>query len=76
MVLPDYGAPWQATQLDLTMMSALAGIERTRKEWRELLQWAGFRVVAMYTYTKSLQDTIVAVVPESRDYRRQFAIGS
>ena len=66
MVLPDFGAPWQATQLDITMMSALAAIERTRKEWVELLQSAGLKVIGMYTYTKSLQDTIIALVPESR----------
>ena len=67
MVLPDTGAPWQATQLDITMMSALAAIERTRKEWFELLKSAGLKVVEMYTYTKSLQDTIIALVPESSD---------
>ena len=67
MMLPDSNAPWQATQLDITMMSALAAIERTRKEWFELLESAGLKVVEMYTYTKSLQDTVIALVPEPRD---------
>ena len=67
MVLPDYGAPWQATQLDMTMMSALAAIERTSKEWLELFDLAGLKSNGMYTYTNSLQDTIIALVPVTSD---------
>ena len=67
MVLPDYGAPWQATQLDMTMMSALAAMERTRKEWLELFESAGLKSVGMYTYTNSFQDTAIALVPLKRD---------
>lgn len=66
MMLPDFGAPWQATQLDMTMMSALAATERTRKEWLELLQPAGLKLIGMHTYTDSLQDTIIALVSASR----------
>lgn len=64
MVLPNFGAPWQATQLDITMMSALAATERTKKQWVELLQSADLMVSEMYPYTKSLQDTLIAVVPK------------
>ena len=67
MVLPDISASWQATQLDITMMSALAGMERTRHEWYALLQSAGLKVVEIYTYTNSLHDSIIAVTPQSRE---------
>lgn len=41
MIIPIQGAHWKATQLDLAMMSSLAAIERTEKQWRMLLDIAG-----------------------------------
>lgn len=64
MVLPDSNVPWQATQLDLTMMVGLASAERTREQWYQLLDSAGLKIVKIYTYTISLQDSIIVVVPK------------
>ncbi|KAL1966237.1 hypothetical protein VTN77DRAFT_4789 [Rasamsonia byssochlamydoides] len=42
-VLPEKGADAEAAWMDLTMMT-LAGTERTEKQWRKLLDDAGFRL--------------------------------
>jgi demethylsterigmatocystin 6-O-methyltransferase len=63
MVLPDSGVHWQATQIDLVMMTALASQERTREQWYDLLGKAGLKINKVYTYTASLQDSIIEAVP-------------
>ena len=63
MVLPDVGAHWQAVQLDILMMSAVAAVERTRKQWYALLEAAGLKVVKIVTYTALLKDSIIVAVP-------------
>ncbi|QLI74708.1 Demethylsterigmatocystin 6-O-methyltransferase [Metarhizium brunneum] len=63
MVLPDCGVPWQATQIDLVMMSTLASQERTHEQWFSLLSKAGLKINKIYTYTASLQDGIIEAVP-------------
>ncbi|MCJ1261206.1 hypothetical protein MMC22_001070 [Lobaria immixta] len=64
MVLPDSNVPWHATQLDLTMMAGLASVERTKEQWYHLLDSAGLKIVKIYTYTISLQESIIVVVPK------------
>ena len=62
MVLPDTGVHWQATQLDLIMIS-LGAIERTKEQWYGLLEKAGLQISQIYTYTASLQDSVIVAVP-------------
>jgi demethylsterigmatocystin 6-O-methyltransferase len=64
MVLPNSRVHWQATQLDLTLMASLASIERTKAQWQALLDRAGLKIINIYTYTLSLQDSIIAVIPK------------
>lgn len=63
MVVPDSGAHWQATQIDIVMMSSLASMERTREQWYALLEKAGLKINKIYVYTTSLQDSIIECVP-------------
>ncbi|KFY95975.1 hypothetical protein V500_02605 [Pseudogymnoascus sp. VKM F-4518 (FW-2643)] len=63
MVIPNSGAHWQATQIDLVMMMSLASLERTKEQWHELLEKAGLKINNIYTYTASLQDSIIECVP-------------
>lgn len=63
MVVPNVGAHWQTTQLDIAMMSALGSLERTKEMWYALLEKAGLKIVEIYTYTASLQDAIIECVP-------------
>jgi hypothetical protein len=64
MVLSNKGVPWQATQIDLTMMSALAAQERTIEQWYALLDRAGLKIVEIQTYEPALQDSIIVAVPK------------
>lgn len=63
MVVPNSGAHWQATQIDLIMMTSLASMERTEEQWYTLLEKAGLKINKIYTYTSSLQDSIIECVP-------------
>ena len=63
MVLPNMGVHWQATQLDMTVMAGLAAMERTRDQWDALIATAGLKVKKIHTYTESLLDSIIEVVP-------------
>jgi demethylsterigmatocystin 6-O-methyltransferase len=64
MVVPNTGAHWQATQIDMIMMTSLAAKERTRDQWDTLVEKAGLKINKIYTYTASLQDSIIEVVPK------------
>ena len=59
MVLPDSGVHWQAAQLDMTMMVGMAAVERTREQWYTLLESAGLKIERIWTYTTSLQDSVI-----------------
>ncbi|KAJ5106317.1 hypothetical protein N7456_002992 [Penicillium angulare] len=63
MVLPNAGVHWQAAQLDILMMTTLAARERTQDQWYHLLESAGLKVNSIHTYTSSLKDSIIEVVP-------------
>lgn len=62
MVLPNTGVHWQAAQLDLTMMAALGSVERTKEQWYALMESAGLKILHIYTYTTSLQDSVIVAV--------------
>lgn len=63
MVLPNEKVHWHATQLDLTMMCALASMERTIQQWHALLKLAGLKVERIYEYIPSVHDSILVAVP-------------
>ena len=62
MVLPDTGAHWEATQLDIWMMASLNAMERTKKQWCTLLESVGLKMKKIYTYTDLLKDSIIVAV--------------
>lgn len=64
MVLPERGAPWRATALDMTMMSCLAAIERSEPEWRVLLDEADFKIVDIRKYTEECNHAVIFAVPK------------
>ncbi len=64
MVLPNEGAHWRQTQLDLLVMAGLAAVERTEKQWYSMLDAAGLRVKQIYTYTPEVRDSIIVAVPK------------
>lgn len=46
-VIPDHGANWISTTLDMIMMCCFAGGERTVGEWEKLLADAGFKIMSI-----------------------------
>jgi demethylsterigmatocystin 6-O-methyltransferase len=62
MVVPNSGAHWYVTQCDLVMMAGLAAMERTKDQWYSLLERAGLKINKIYTYTTSLQDSVIECV--------------
>lgn len=47
-VLPDVGCSLRDASTDMQMMLNFAGMERTQRQWRELLQRAGFQSVKFW----------------------------
>ena len=65
MVLPNSGASFHVTQMDMIMMADLAAMERTEKEWYALLEDAGLKVNHVWVYdTFNRRAIIEAVVPK------------
>lgn len=63
MMLPESGAPWRATQLDMTMMTCLAAKERSVNEWYALLDSVDLKVVKVVKYTEECDDCIIVAKP-------------
>ena len=48
-VIPERGAEWEATYLDLYMMSMFGARERTVREWKVLIEeGAGMKVIGVW----------------------------
>ncbi|RAL10943.1 S-adenosyl-L-methionine-dependent methyltransferase [Aspergillus homomorphus CBS 101889] len=56
-VIPDTGAYWETTSLDLIMMSVGSG-ERTEGQWRGLLESAGLRIVKIWAAQRGVESLI------------------
>ena len=63
IVIPNEGAQWRQTQLDLAMMASLAGMERTEGQWRHLLTRAGLTITGIFLYGSEFGDSIIEAVP-------------
>lgn len=61
VVLPDQGVHWQAAQMDLVMMVNLGAKERSRREWNALIEMAGLEILEVYTYTPTLQNSVLVI---------------
>lgn len=51
MSMPDIGAHYYATHMDIAMMAALGGKERTESDWQNLFGTVGLRIEKAMTYT-------------------------
>ncbi|RMZ72389.1 O-methyltransferase B [Pyrenophora seminiperda CCB06] len=59
-VIPDKGADWQVTALDMMMMTLFASKERTLSEWRQLLESPkiGLKIVDVWS-SKHSQESLI-----------------
>ena len=62
MVFPDSGVSWQAAQFDLTMMCIHASMERTRLQWKALLDSVDLKIRDIYVYNPRRHQAVMAVV--------------
>ena len=61
---PAHRLDRKATQVDWTMMAALAAMERSEKQWYALMEQAGLKIQNIYRYTEDVQDSIIVAVPK------------
>lgn len=57
-VIPAVKADWQATSLDLMMMTLLSSRERTENDWRNLLSIAGLKVTNIWSVANGVESLI------------------
>lgn len=57
-VIPDTGAHWQATSLDIIVMVDLASKERTEHQWYELIKPTGLKIVKIWSAQASAESLI------------------
>ncbi|KFA45947.1 hypothetical protein S40293_07288 [Stachybotrys chartarum IBT 40293] len=61
MVLPETGVNSYAAAMDITMMSAMAGMERSEAQWKALLESVGLKLVKTYKYNPTSYEAVMDV---------------
>ena len=65
IILPDSGAHFHATQMDMMAMVILGAVERTEKEFQKLFHDAGLKFSKIWVYDESVRRAVVgAVLPK------------
>jgi hypothetical protein len=64
IIMPTMNCPNVAAGFDLNMMVLHAGLERTQKQWRELLASAGFAVTKFWLPPGEGEGVIEAVLAD------------
>ncbi|KAF4972242.1 hypothetical protein FSARC_1139 [Fusarium sarcochroum] len=57
-VVPNTGAQWEATALDIMMLTLLASRERTEENWATLLGKAGLKISNIWTVANGVESLI------------------
>ncbi|KAH7191600.1 S-adenosyl-L-methionine-dependent methyltransferase [Fusarium oxysporum] len=57
-VIPNTGAQWEATALDIMMLTLLASRERTQENWEKLLGGAGLKIRNIWTVANGVESLI------------------
>lgn len=61
IVIPDTGAHARTTEMDIVMTTTLAAMERTRKQWDDLLDDADLELLQRVTYLEDTAENIQVV---------------
>ncbi|KAJ6122245.1 hypothetical protein N7512_004710 [Penicillium capsulatum] len=61
-VLPDTDAPLMQAALDIQMMSIGAGVERSERQWKDLLHSVGLEIAGVWKQSPAME-SIIEVVP-------------
>ena len=63
LMIPDRGAPWAFTAMDVNVMQSLSGQERTESQFRNLLESVGLKIEGIWRHEKALDVVVEAVLP-------------
>ena len=63
VVMPQVGASWKQTSMDIAMMTMLAAVERTAEHFGRLLADVGLEVRDIWTYDDEFGDSLIVCVP-------------
>lgn len=62
-ILPDFNCPIVAVAADLSMMMSHAGLERSERQWTQLVEKAGMGLrVEKFWYSGGVEEGVVEVV--------------
>lgn len=61
MIIPEKGVHSDAASIDITMLAAVAGKERTEAQWRETFREAKLELVRTYTYNAVSYESVMDV---------------
>ena len=61
-VIPDTGAHWISTALDMLMMATFSSRERSEQNWRRILEGVGFRIIKIWSPEPGAESLIEAEV--------------
>jgi hypothetical protein len=61
MIPPEVGAHVDALSMDLTMMAAFAGMERSEAQWCSILDQAGLKLIRKYEYNPASHESVMEV---------------
>jgi hypothetical protein len=64
-VLPDTDTPLLQASLDIQMMSIGSGVERSKRQWIELLQSVGLEIRGIWNGSPEMESVIEAVPVQS-----------
>lgn len=64
LVLPDQGAHWLTTSLDMCIMTSLAARERTEREFRGLFASVGLKMEGIWRHPQGYDSVMEVVLAE------------
>lgn len=66
VVVPDTGATQAQANWDLTMLTCVAGMERSRSQWDQLIKAAGLVIRKIWIVDAGRGEGVIVAVPEKR----------
>ena len=64
MVVPDIGAAEMSVNFDLSMLTMVGGMERSRSQWGDLLAAADFAIKKIWTVEGGRGESVIVAVPK------------
>lgn len=66
LILPNQGAHWLTTSLDLGIMTCISACERREEEFRELFASVGLEIAGIWKHPEGYDSVMEVILPRSR----------